>query len=417
MTHQTDDILNRKGERDAKRLAEKVKEAIRSDIRKYITEEAIITSDGKRRVKIPIKGLQLPEFRFGDNRSGKGQARLGAGSQGVQEGDRLVPAQGAERAGEAAAEHILEKEVTIDELVDLAFEELGLPDLDEHVNARVRSEKRRWDEVRRTGPIAQVDLRRTLKANMKRNARENGVTQIRALRREDLRFRSYTERTELCNNAVIISMMDVSGSMTEHKKWLVRMCLFWIKRYLERIYDGLEFVFIIHDTRAQVVDEELFFATTTGGGTYISSAYEKAMDVITERYPATEWNLYPFYFSDGENWEDDNKRAVTYARRLADISRMFYYGQVASTNYATFMKTITEGLADCGRLVVADIQTERDVAEAIRRFLHKEMPTSARPASAPAPKPTDAPRATAATPKVTAPSGRAVRLGGAPRRP
>lgn len=368
------DAMERKGQRDAKRLAEKINEAIRKDIRKYITEEAVITSDGRKKVKIPIKGLQLPEFRYGDNKGGKGAGKIGSGNQGVKEGDKLVPAQGSEQAGEGTADHILEKEVTIDELVDVAFEELGLPDLDDHVNARVKSEKRRWDEVRRSGPIAQVDLRRTLKANLQRNARDHGKAHIGKIGREDLRFRSFNERIELSNNAVIISMMDVSGSMTEHKKWLVRMCLFWIKRYLERIYDGLEFVFVIHDTRAQVVDEELFFATTTGGGTYISSAYEKALDVIERQYPPTEWNLYPFYFSDGENWEDDNKRAVQYARRLADISRMFYYGQVASTNYATFMKTITEGLADSGKLVVADIQTEKDVAEAIRRFLRKEGP-------------------------------------------
>ena len=375
--------LSRKGERDARRLQEKIREAIRKDIRKYITEEAIITSDGKRKVRIPIKGLQLPEFRYGKPQGQGGKGRLGAGSRGVEEGDKLVPVAGSEEAGEGTAEHILEKEVTLDELVEIAFEALGLPDLEEHVNARVKSRKRRWDEVRRSGPIAQVDLRRTLKANLQRHAREGRAVKVGALLREDLRFRSWTEKIELCNNAVIVSMMDVSGSMTEHKKWLVRMCLFWIKRYLERIYDGLEFVFIIHDTRAQVVDEQLFFATTTGGGTYISSAYEKALEVIDAKYPPTEWNLYPFYFSDGENWEDDNKRAVTFARRLADMSRMFYYGQVASTNYATFMKTITEGLADSGRLVVADIQTEKDVAEAIRRFLRKEGP---------APEPVSRPR-------------------------
>lgn len=370
------DEMRRKGERDAKRLQEKVREAVRKDIRKYLTEEAVISSDGKRKVRIPIKGLKLPEFKYGDNRSGKGQGRLGSGQGGAKEGDRFVPAKGRDQAGQGSAEHIMEKEVTIDELVEVAFEELGLPDLEEHVNARMRDKKRRWDEVRRSGPISQVDMRRTMKANLARNARDGGTPRVGDLSRQDLRFRSYTSRVEFSNNAVIVAMMDVSGSMTEHKKWLVRMCLFWIKRYLERVYDGLEFVFIIHDTRAQVVDEELFFATTTGGGTYISSAYEKALEVVDSQYPPSQWNIYPFYFSDGENWEDDNKRAVSHARRLAERSRMFYYGQVASTNYATFMKTISEGLADSGKLVVADIQGERDVAEAIRRFLRKDHPAN-----------------------------------------
>lgn len=370
------DEMRRKGERDARRLKEKVQEAVRKDIRKYLTEEAVITSDGKRKVRIPIKGLRLPEFKFGDNQQSSGQGRLGSGKGGAKEGDRMVPAQGKNEAGQGSAEHMLEKDVTIDELVEMAFEELGLPDLEEHVNARMRDKKRRWDEVRRSGPVSQIDLRRTLRANLARTARNEGEARVGDLSREDLRFRSYTERVEYSNNAVIVAMMDVSGSMTEHKKWLVRMCLFWIKRYLERVYDGLEFVFIIHDTRAQVVDEELFFATTTGGGTYISSAYEKALQVVDEKYPASDWNIYPFYFSDGENWEDDNKRAVAHARSLAQRSRMFYYGQVASTNYATFMKTISEGLTDTGKLVVADIQGERDVAEAIRRFLKKDHPNA-----------------------------------------
>lgn len=369
-----DDGLRRKGERDAKRLEAKIKEAIRKDIRKYLTEEAVITSDGKRKVRIPVRGLDLPEFRFGDNDKGGGSGKLGSSSQDVKEGDKVVPAEGSQGAGESEAEHMFEKDVTIDELVDLAFEELGLPNLDDHVMARVKSKKHIYKDVRRSGPVSMVDLRRTLKTNVLRNARDHGDPRVGKIHRTDLRFRSYRTETEASNNAVIVSMMDVSGSMTEHKKYLVRMCLFWIKKYLERIYDGLAFVFIIHDTRAQVVDEDLFFNTTTGGGTYISSAYEKALEVIETQYPASEWNLYPFYFSDGENWEDDNKRAVAYARALADVSRMFYYGQVASTNYATFMKTITEGLGGSGKLVVADIQDETDVGEAIKRFLRKENP-------------------------------------------
>jgi hypothetical protein len=159
--------------------------------------------------------------------------------------------------------------------------------------------------------------------------------------------------------------------MTEHKKYLVRMTLWWIKKHLERVDDGLAFEFIIHDTKAQAVNEELFFNTTTGGGTYISSAYELAMKVIQKGYPHMEWNIYPFYFSDGENWEDDNKKAVELARKLASISRMFYYGQVASTNYATFMKTLTKGCEGVANLVTAEINEDRDVVTAIKRFLHR----------------------------------------------
>jgi sporulation protein YhbH len=357
--------LRRKGEFDEKRLEEKIREAIRKDIRRYITEEALISGDGSKKVMIPVKGLNLPEFRYGQ----KGQQGIGTGrGEGAKEGDKVnVPGPGA---GQGESEHIIEKEFTIDELVNIAFQELGLPDMDEIKNRSIESKHIKFNDIRKAGPLSRMDIKRTLKMNIKRNAM-NGNPHIGDIHRDDLRFKSYNEIIEYKNNALIMAMMDVSGSMDDFKKYLVRMTLWWIKKYLEFIYDGLEFVFIIHDTRAEEVDEEKFFKSSTGGGTNISSAYELGLKVLDERFPSGEWNIYSFHFTDGENWDNDNEKAIHYAGELLDRSKRLYYGQVGESSSGNFNKVLEENITDNDRLIISLIKRQEEIVNGIENFLRQ----------------------------------------------
>ncbi|UCH89945.1 MAG: DUF444 family protein [Thermoplasmata archaeon] len=358
--------LRRKGECDEKRLEDKIREAIRKDIRKYITEEALITGDGCKKVKIPIRGLNLPEFRF----SPKGQKGIGTGrGKDAKAGDKVKMAPGP-GAGQGEEEHILEKEFTIDELVNLAFEELGLPDMDDLMNSTIKSKHIKFNDIRKVGPMSRIDVRRTLKMNMKRHAMD-GDPHIGDIQRDDFRFKSYNDEIEYRNNALILAMMDVSGSMDDFKKYLVRMTLWWIKKYLERIYDGLEFVFIIHDTRADEVDEEMFFKSSTGGGTNISSAYELGLRVLIDRYPSSEWNIYAFHFSDGENWDNDNEKALSFAEEIMEKSKRLYYGQVGESSSGNFNKVLDEHFGENSKLVISLIKTQDEIVNGIERFLRQ----------------------------------------------
>ncbi len=58
--------------------------------------------------------------------------------------------------------------------------------------------------------------------------------------REDKRYRSWTDDPQPQANAVVIYMMDVSGSMTDEQKQIVRTEAFWIDTWLESQYDGVE---------------------------------------------------------------------------------------------------------------------------------------------------------------------------------
>lgn len=355
--------LKRKGASDESRLEEKVKEAIRKNIQKYIVEEAIISQSGERTVKIPVKGLELPRFRYGNNQGGEG---LGSGRGDAAEGDTV--GEPGDEAGQDTGEHAYETEVEVDDIVNIAFEELGLPDLRDMDNDKLAGRKLVFETVRKAGPMSRLDTKRTLRVNIKRNAM-GGSPVIGTIVRDDLRFKSFDDKPVPRNNALILCMMDVSGSMDQKKKFLVRTTLWWIKRYLQLKYDGLAFEFIIHDTESRLVDERAFFNISTGGGTSISSAFKLAWEVIQQNYDAQKWNIYPFYFSDGENWEPDNKDAIEFANILVEASRMFYYGQVAAGSWAKFKDILREGVIDQDRLAIAEIDDKDAVMRAIKLFL------------------------------------------------
>ena len=132
--------------------------------------------------------------------------------------------------------------------------------------------------------------------------------------------------------AVVIYMMDVSGSMGEEQKEIVRLESFWINTWLKKHYKGLETRFIIHDAAAKEVDEETFYHTRESGGTRISSAYKVCSDLIDKTFSPTEWNIYCFQFSDGDNWGEDNRQAIQMLReQLLPRVNLYCYGQVEST--------------------------------------------------------------------------------------
>ena len=127
-------------------------------------------------------------------------------------------------------------------------------------------------------------------------------------------------------------MMDVSGSMGDEQKEIVRIESFWINAWLKSQYEGIETRYIVHDATAREVDEHTFFHTRESGGTMISSAYRLAASILEADYPSSEWNIYPFHFSDGDNWSVDDTRACIQIlkEQLIPVSNQFSYGQVES---------------------------------------------------------------------------------------
>lgn len=326
--------LRRRGLKDGLRHDQRVKDAIRKNLRELIAEEAIITSDGHKRVKIPLRYLDQYRFKYGHPQQGVGQGSGQPGDViGRRAGDGSSPGDGT--PGDQPGEHTYEVEVPLEELTQMMLEDLALPWLEEKPERQVTTTTYRYTDIRRRGSLANLDKRRTLLANIRRNA-ARGLAEVGNLHESDLRFKVWDTQEEVHANAAVYMLMDCSGSMTTGKKYIAKSFFFWMVRFLRLKYRQVETVFIAHDVDAQVVPEEDFFALSNSGGTRCSSAYQIALEHLEQQHPAASWNNYLFHFSDGDNLPSDNATCKALAETLLGHCSMVGYGEIRYGDDASF---------------------------------------------------------------------------------
>jgi len=367
--------LHRKGPIDQARHNEKVKEAIKGNLPEIIAEEAVITSNGERIVKVPIRSLELPRFRFGrdqQDRSGQGSGNSKVGDVLGQEGTKGGKGSGA---GDQPGIDYYEAELTVDDLVAMVFEDLALPFLKPKAQREVVGEAVRFTEVRRRGILSNLDKRRTLLENVRRNAK-TGPAVVGGVVTDDLRFKTWEPELRREQSAAVIAMRDASGSMGEFEKYITRSFYLWMVRFLRSKYQSVEIVFITHHTEAQEVDEEAFFHLGESGGTKVSSAYALALDIVAKRFPADAWNVYPFHFSDGDNWGDgDNERCRGLVDKLLEHCNAFGYGEIQRESRAMSSSLMaTLAARSDPRLITVTITSKAEVYPALRRFFSVREP-------------------------------------------
>src|SRR6476620_2335780 len=285
--------MSQKIERDHQRFRKIVRGKVKSNLSKYITRGEMIGKKGKDLVSIPLPQIDVPQFRYGQKGSG------GVGSGPGQPGQPLGPGQGQPSAGAGDQEggHIREVELTMEEMASIRGEELALPRIEPRGKKNIVTTKDKYTGIRQTGPESLRHFKRTFKRAMKRQISSgtyDPVDPIVVPIRADKQYRSWKEVRLPESVAVIVYMMDVSGSMTDEQKEIVRIEAFWIDTWIKAHYQGIETVYIIHDAVAHEVDEHTFYHTRESGGTKISSAYEMALKIITARYAPDEWNVYAF---------------------------------------------------------------------------------------------------------------------------
>lgn len=362
-------------ERDQRRFRQIVRGKIRENLRKYISHDEMLGRKGRDLVSIPVPHLDVPRFRFG--RNGSGGVGQGEGEEGtpIARGDEGEGGPGM--AGSDPGAHILEVDVTLDELADIMAEELELPRIEPKGTEQIAEEKARYNSIRRTGPESLRHFKRTYMQALRRQISSDTYVPSKPQVipfGEDRRYRSWQTVKEPTANAVIIYMMDVSGSMTDDQKEIVRTEAFWIDTWLANQYDGLEVQYIIHDAVAKVVDEQTFYHTRESGGTRISSAYRTCADLLADQYPATEWNIYCFQFSDGDNWGEDNEQSMQMLREtLLPQSNLFCYGQVESPyGSGEFLRALDSAFgSDHDNLMLSEIADKDAIFDSIKLFLGK----------------------------------------------
>src|SRR5882724_9253753 len=368
--------MSLKIDQDHSRFRNIVRGKIRQNLRRYISQGEMLGRKGKDLVSIPIPQIDIPRFTFGDKqKGGVGQGKGDAGDP--VGGEQSEGEEGAGQAGKDAGDHVLEVDITLEELADILGEELELPAIENKGKSRIIAAKDRYTGIRRVGPESLRHFKRTYKEALRRSI-ASGVydpnNPVIVPQKEDKRFRSWKEDHEPVANAVIVYMMDVSGSMGDEQKEIVRIESFWIDTWLRRQYQRQEYRYIIHDAMAKEVDRETFFRTRESGGTMISSAYKLCSKLITEEYPPSEWNIYPFHFSDGDNWSvDDTVTCIEILKsNILPSVNLFCYGQVESPyGSGQFIKDLQEHFDDDGNLTTSEIKGKESIMDSIRDFLGK----------------------------------------------
>lgn len=363
----------RRIERDRRRFEDIVRGKIKQDLKRHLTRGELIGRRGKELVSIPLPQIELPHFRFGRrDMGGVGQGEGELGTPLGSDGD----AGGQGEAGDAPGHHIREVELSIQELAELMGEELELPRIEPKGSKSLTVARNRYSGIKRAGPESLRSFKRTYKEALRREIAAGSYSPLRPVVvpvRDDMRYRSWKEEPEPIANAVILYMMDVSGSMGNEQKEIVRIESFWIDTWIRAHYDGLATRYIIHDAAAREVDRETFYTTRESGGTRISSAYQLAAEIVERDYPADAWNIYMFHFSDGDNWGggDDEKCFTLLRERLLPVSNLFGYGQVESRYGSGQFLHALERHVQADNLVLSQIEDRDAILKSIKEFLGK----------------------------------------------
>jgi len=338
---------SRRIEEDHKHFRDVVSGKIRKALKKFAKNKFVTTKGKNGKMTLTIPSIDIPHIVYGQPGGGIGR---GPGKKGDvikrDQDDGNGP-----QAGQGEGEGI-EIEIDMEEVLKFLQEELELPNLKPKPNEIVDETYCRYNSLSRQGPNSLRHPRRTLLEAMKRLAAMGDLEKtykipgfaepMRVITpiNSDFRYRQYTEINKPSSNAVIFFARDGSASMSQEKCDIISDMSWWIDVWVRRFYKRVERCYIWHDWVAQEVDENRFYKYRYGGGTQCSTAMQLIAKQLENRFPPKKWNIYVFYFSDGENWGDDSAIFCDVIKKYMSPKDVNMVGitQVLSYNYDTSLK-------------------------------------------------------------------------------
>jgi uncharacterized protein len=361
-------------QRFLRRYRQHIKEAVAD----AVNRRSITDTDRGDEISIPRKDVSEPIFRHG---AGGRQQRILPGNREFVTGDRIARPQGgagagggaggASNTGEGMDDFVFE--ISQQEFLEFMFEDLELPNLVKKQLKDTESYKLVKGGYTSEGIPARLNILQSLRSAHARRIALGGVTRrkIEALRSEleeakstpgmeervidltnqidrlerrlnhipflddfDLRYNIVIEQPTPTTSAVMFCLMDVSGSMTQDIKDLAKRFFILLHLFLKQNYQKIDVVFIRHHTVAREVDEDEFFYSRETGGTVVSSALKLMAEIVRERYPTSEWNIYAAQASDGENWQDDSPIARdTLIKNILPAVQFYAYIEITKTDH------------------------------------------------------------------------------------
>ena len=352
------------------RFVRRAKADIREAVRDAIKKRKVTEVEGSEKITIRSKSVREPSFQH--SRDGGNRDYVLPGNKKYIEGDTIArPEQGggqSQASDSGEGEDEFRFALTDEEYLDLYLEDLELPDLAKRQVAGAVSVQWRQAGYSVSGPPSRISVARTLRHSMSRRIalKRPKAEEIIALREEiekleregghfeelvkmrkelehiisrskripyidpvDVRYRRLESNPKPIAKAVMFCLMDVSGSMNEHMKDLAKRFYSLLYLFLNRRYEHVDVVFIRHTHEASEVDEQTFFYSRETGGTVVSTALFKMADIIRERYPVDQWNIYAAQASDGDNTSSDNSVVLAQLRDvILPICQYYAYVEV-----------------------------------------------------------------------------------------
>ncbi len=377
MSHIIDRRLNgrNKSTVNRSRFIRRYKTQLKRSVADAVNKRSITDMDSGEKVGIPSKDISEPVFHQGP---GGSRDMVHPGNKEFMPGDRIRRPEGsggggsgqgsAGNSGQGEDEFVFE--LSRDEFMDLLFEDLELPNLVRNQLMGTTEFKPVRAGYATEGNPSNIDVVRSLKGAVARRTALGAPyrARIRELEEEidvlltagadeqdarildmreeidrlktrvaalpfidtfDLRYQAFTQQPEPTSKAVMLCIMDVSGSMDQVRKSLAKRFFILLYLFLQRNYEKIEVVFVRHHTVAQEVDEQEFFHSRETGGTVVSSALNLAYEILHERYDSSVWNIYCAQASDGDNWDSDSAicRHIL-SDRLMPLMRYFAFVEI-----------------------------------------------------------------------------------------
>ncbi|WP_434359575.1 YeaH/YhbH family protein [Parasalinivibrio latis] len=421
MAHFIDRRLNGKNkstvnrQRFLRRHQRQIKEAIADAVNK----RSITDVESGESITIPSRDISEPIFHQG--KGGQREA-VHPGNDQFVPGDRIErpPGGGGGGAGEGQASPDGEGQddfvftITKDEYLDLLFEDLELPNLKQNQQKQLVKYKTHRAGFTANGVPANIAIVRSLQNSLARRTamtagkrrqlreleaeleqlrnteparplEEKRVSEeIQALRDKissvpfidtfDLRYKNYERRPQPSSQAVMFCLMDVSGSMDQATKDMAKRFYILLYLFLTRTYKNVEVVFIRHHTQAKEVDEHEFFYSQETGGTIVSSALRMMDDIVRERYPSNEWNIYAAQASDGDNWADDSPGCRELLQeRILPLTRYYAYIEITRRAHQTLWREYEALAEEFDNFAMQNIRSVEDIYPVFRELFKKQV--------------------------------------------
>ncbi|NIY91581.1 YeaH/YhbH family protein [Vibrio diazotrophicus] len=401
------------------RFLRRYKEQIKESVSDAVNRRSITNTETGEDVSIPNKDIKEPIFHQGQ---GGMRERVHPGNDQFIRGDKIERPRGggqgggsgegeASQDGEGEDEFVFQ--ISKDEYLDILFEDLELPNLEKNQINKITEWKTHRAGYQTAGSASNIAIVRSLQQSLARrtamtaNKRrlmkelEEELERIKAaepaqlleekrIKKEieelrakiesvpfidtfDLRFKNYEKRPIPSSQAVMFCLMDVSGSMDQATKDIAKRFYVLLYLFLTRTYKNVEVVFIRHHTQAKEVDEQEFFYSQETGGTIVSSALKLMDEIVKERYPLGEWNIYGAQASDGDNWADDSPRCKELlSEKLLPACQYYAYIEITRRSHQTLWHEYEKLQPAFGNFAMKNIRSVEDIFPVFRELFQKE---------------------------------------------